>query len=96
LPLAAKMPACMEAARAYLKAFIKKAAKDSVQFMMALVKSHDPEADLHPVGKASRRTTLRTIGRHTSWLSGPLLSRSWARLTCNHSLFVEEQVVAQC
>jgi hypothetical protein len=41
----------MEAARACLKVFIKKVAGEVVQFSMALVKSHLPEADLDPVGE---------------------------------------------
>jgi hypothetical protein len=45
------MPASMEAARDRLKAFVKKTAGDSVQFAMALMKSHIPEADLGPVGE---------------------------------------------
>jgi hypothetical protein len=48
--LAEEMQACMEAAQDRLKAFVKKAAQDSMQFAMALVMSHIPEADLGPVG----------------------------------------------
>jgi hypothetical protein len=36
----------MEVARNCLKAFVKKAAGDSVQFVMALMKSHILEVDL--------------------------------------------------
>jgi hypothetical protein len=48
--LAKEMQARMEVARDRLKVFVKKAAGDSVQFAMALVKSHIPEVDLCLVG----------------------------------------------
>jgi hypothetical protein len=49
--LAEQVQERMEAARGCLKAFIKKASRDSAQFVMAIVKSHDLEVDLDPVGE---------------------------------------------
>ncbi|RLN09648.1 hypothetical protein C2845_PM11G17900 [Panicum miliaceum] len=41
----------LDHARERLTAFVSKTAKDSVQFVMALVKSHSPETDLNPMGE---------------------------------------------
>jgi hypothetical protein len=49
--LAKQVQERMEATRGHLKVFVKKAARDSVQFEMALMKSHDPEVDLDPMGE---------------------------------------------
>jgi hypothetical protein len=49
--LGEEMLTCLEVARGHLKAFVNKAAWDLVQFTMALVKSHDSETDLDPVGE---------------------------------------------
>jgi hypothetical protein len=49
--LAEEMSAHMDAARGCLKSFVKQVAMDAVQFSMALVKSHLPEADLDLVGE---------------------------------------------
>jgi hypothetical protein len=48
--LAEEMQAYMDAAQDHLKTFVKQAVGDSVQFAMALMKSHIPKADLGPVG----------------------------------------------
>jgi hypothetical protein len=49
--LAEQVQEHMEAAWGRVKAFIKKATRDSVKLAIALVKSHDPKADLDPVGE---------------------------------------------
>lgn len=51
--LAEQVPERLDAARGWLKAFIKKTTKESMQFAMALMRSYYLEADLDPVGEGT-------------------------------------------
>jgi hypothetical protein len=74
-----EMLTCLEAARGRLKAFVKKATGDSMQYAMALVKSHDPKADLDLLGDVVAANCTEAEWKAHFAAVGPLTEQIMAR-----------------